>query len=52
MAPGILTNGWHDDVPVGLKTSRKTFPYEKLRFDPKLKPKKYEMAGKRASWPV
>jgi hypothetical protein len=45
MAPGILTNGWNGDVSVRTKASRKSFPYENLRFDPKLQPKKYEIAG-------
>lgn len=47
MAPGILTNGWNGDVSVRTKASRKSFSYESLRFDPKLQPKKYEIAGMR-----
>lgn len=51
MAPGILTNGWNGDVSVRTKASRKSFPYENLRFDPKLQPKKYEIAGMKISLP-
>ncbi|KAK5040139.1 hypothetical protein LTS07_000636 [Exophiala sideris] len=45
MAPGILTNGWNGDVQVRSKGSRKSYAYESLRFDSKLQPRKYEIAG-------
>lgn len=47
MAPGVLTNGYHDRTTPSstLPTRRRPYPHEGLRFDPKLKPKSYHMAG-------
>ncbi|OAP62631.1 5-carboxymethyl-2-hydroxymuconate isomerase [Fonsecaea erecta] len=45
MAPGLLANGWHDDVAITPKSTPTRYPYENLDFDPKLQPKRYEIAG-------
>ncbi|GAB1195505.1 hypothetical protein APSETT444_004764 [Aspergillus pseudonomiae] len=47
MAPGVLTNGFHDHTTPSstLPTRRRPYPHEGLRFDPKLKPKSYRMTG-------
>ncbi|OQV00024.1 hypothetical protein CLAIMM_05579 [Cladophialophora immunda] len=45
MAPGLLANGWHDDVALPPESTQTRYPYENLAFDPKLQPKRYEIAG-------
>ncbi|KIW87894.1 uncharacterized protein Z519_11478 [Cladophialophora bantiana CBS 173.52] len=46
MAPGILANGWHDDVAITSKPIQTRYPYENLHFNPKLQPKRYETAAR------
>lgn len=48
MAPGVLVNGIHDDhTPNGVNghTERKLGVYDDVHFDPKLKPKNYQIKG-------
>jgi imidazolonepropionase-like amidohydrolase len=45
MAPGIVTNGWHAQVVSSTSPGQPLNAHDQLRFDPKLKPKPYDMAG-------
>ncbi|KAL4870685.1 hypothetical protein BDV12DRAFT_184301 [Aspergillus spectabilis] len=45
MDPGILTNGEYEKPVSWVAPSAKTYPHDALRFDPKLKPQAYHIAG-------
>ncbi|KAL2846490.1 hypothetical protein BJX68DRAFT_256396 [Aspergillus pseudodeflectus] len=45
MAPGLLSNGGYSPASSPAKPDSHTYPHESLRFDPRLKPKSYKIAG-------